>query len=391
MVSADIFADPISTAPPPPQIKHRGDHPVARLGVNAKAPLQTNVFYVNMALGSQSSPVYLHPYSVYWAKGGGATKSWGIAISHYEASQRVFGEAGPSGAASYYANPVGIQSICLGATELGSTTALTTEQMGSFHTLISLRQNKQAQPVMQVPLLQGLSAITATYNGGHPLIQTGLQWKTVTKANRQPKPGIDKYKFTLTDGHVWYMYAKHSKGQPLDLQVLDGGSSKSKGEFYGIIQIAKAPEGSEAILDAACGAYPTAMMISGTAQGAKGTYSFNYRKEGLADTKLLLYSLPHHVSSFDAATKQAMTSLKLQTPTKGIATAVSADKWTMEEPRLPISMAFKPWSPEKGTVNSLPENAKAIIMKVAEQEAAQDFDKQANQDSMYFSGKVRSA
>src|SRR6266566_3590330 len=111
MACSNLFANPVDTKPPPPQIKRRDDHPVPRLGITQAAALETNKFYANFFLGSQSCPTYLHPYSVAWAKGKGTAGSWGIAISHVEAHQRVYGPAGPTGAASYYANPIGIQSI----------------------------------------------------------------------------------------------------------------------------------------------------------------------------------------------------------------------------------------------------------------------------------------
>ncbi len=83
-----------------------------------------------------------------------------------------------------------------------------------------------------------------------------------------------------------------------------------------------------------------------------------------------------------------MTTLQLQTTTKGVATAVLANSWTMVEDRLPISMAFMPWSPQRGTIRNLSAAAKATIYKIAQQEVSQNMSQQSNQNSMYFSGKV---
>jgi len=386
--SSDIFADPIGTGPPPPQIKQRKDHPAPRVGINAKGPLQTNKFFSNFFMGKQTSPAYLHPYSVYWAKGSGDTKSYGLAISQIEANQRVFGETGPNGAARYFANPSGIQHLCLSASELGAKTVLTTDQMSAFMGQISFRPKEGAEPCVQFHMLQGSGFITAIYSNCQPVLETAIGWKTVTKATVQPKPGIDKYKLILNNGQTWLVYARPSKGNPLDLQVANAHLAGAKGAFTGIVQVAKDPGQGEAVYDKACGAYPTDMALSGSVQGARGTYSFKWKKGGDLNAKLVMFALPHHVSSFDAATKAGATPVKLQTTTKGIATAFLGDEWTMVEDRLPISMAFKPWSPEKGTINSIPDAAKAVIREVALREAAQDVSKQSDQNSMYFSGKV---
>ncbi len=298
MASADIFADPIATRPPPAVIGQRPDHPAPRLGIASKAPHQTNKFYANFFLGSQTAPTYLHPYAVSWAKGGGVAASWGIAISHVEASQRVYGAEGPSGAAAYFINPVGIQSLCLSAVELGNTTALTTDRLMASSVLVSLQVKPGGAPLVQFPLVQGQGFVTAKYNAATPLIQTGVFFRTVTKASKQPKPGFVKYKMLLEDGHTWLLYAQATKGDPLDLQVVSNGIARAKGPFTGIIQVAKDPVGGggEAMYDQTCGAYPTDVALSGTTQGMRGTYTFAFQKAGLANTNLLMFGLPHHVS-----------------------------------------------------------------------------------------------
>ncbi len=101
-----------------------------------------------------------------------------------------------------------------------------------------------------------------------------------------------------------------------------------------------------------------------------------------------MYALPHHTNSFDAATKAAVTGVQLQTTTKGIATAVLANQWTMVEPALPVTMNFAPYSPMKGSVATLPEGAKSAIRAVAAKEISQNIMEQVNKESMYWSGKV---
>ncbi len=390
MVSSNIFADPIATTSPPANISKRKDHPVPRLGIAGTPPISTNKFYANFFLGTQTAPTFLHPYSVAWANGKGASGSWGLAVSHIDASQRVYGQVSPvTGAASYFINPVGIQSVCISAKELGSDTTLTTDLLTAHSVRVSLRPSSTTPAAIQFPLVQGSAFVTANFNGACPVIQTGVFFKTVTRATKEPKPGVIKFKLYLEDGSVWLLYAYNTKGAPLDLQVTNNGLAQGSGPFYGTLQVAKDPGNGEAMYDAASGAYPTGLVLSGTASGSKGTYTFSFTKAGIAGTTLAMFAIPHHQSSFDATTRANMTAVKLQTTTKGIAAAVVGDTWTMVEPSLPTNMGFVPWSSKVGSISTLSASTKAFIHNIATQEVSQNMLQQTNQDSMYFSGKVR--
>ncbi|KAK4148773.1 glycoside hydrolase [Chaetomidium leptoderma] len=389
MTARDIFADPISTDAPPASFARKQDHPVRRLGITANGPIETNKFHGNFYLGNQTSPTYLHPFSVAWARGQGAAGSWGLAVSHVDAKQRVYGQASPgTGAASYFINPIGIQSVCLSAKELGSDTALTTESLMDFSVQVNLRPNAQASPAVQFPLVQGSAFITAVYNGATPVMQTGVFYRTVTRTTTDPKPGVTKYKLHLEDGMTWLVYAYHTRGDPLDLEVVNNGLAQAKGPFYGIIQVTKDPGGGEEVYDKACGAYPTGVQLSGTVDGTRGTYRFCFKKAGMSGTTLAMFALPHHQSSFDDVTKGRMTNLKLQTTTKGIATAVVADSWTMVESNLPTNIGFLPWSPQAGTISAISDETKKLIRNIAQQEVSQNILEQTDLNSMYFSGKA---
>lgn len=390
--SDDIFDAPIATGAPPSSIGKRSDHPVARLGVQQRAPISTNKFFQNFFLGSQSSTTVLHPYSVAWAKGKGVAQSWGLAVSHIEAHQLAFGPTNAYGATSYFINPIGIQSLVLSAAGLGPSTSLTTTQLTDMSAVVQLRQSVKSAPVIQFPLVQGSAFITAEYSGGTPVIQTGVFFLSVTKANTQPRPGVTKYKIKLNDGKTWLLYAYSTSGSPLELQVVNNGLMRSKSTFSGTIQVAKDPGNGEALYDAACGQYATGVSLSGTAKGMHGAYSFGFKKAGLGGAPLLMFALPHHVQSFDTTTAAAVHSgLQLQTTTKGIATAVAANTWTMVEPRLPVSMSFVPWTNSKGHMSQLSDAVKSKILEVARSELSQDMGAQSNLNSMYYSGKVSSS
>lgn len=386
MVSANIF-QPVATDAPPAVIGQRSDHPVPRLGIQQTTPIETNKFYQNFFLGNQNAASWTHPYSVAWAKGAGASSSWGLAVSHVDADQRVFGSGDP---APYYINPAGIQSLVLSAAELGSTTTLTTDSLTQFSINVNLLANAgDASPAITFPLVQGMGFLTAIYNGGTPTIQSGVFFRTLTRISFTPKSGVTKYSIVLEDGKTWFLYAHAPSGASLELQVVSNGLIQASSNWNGVVQVAKNPCGSacEALYDDASGAYATTATLTGSVSGAAGSYSIAFSRAGRTDANLLMFALPHHVESFDGATKGAVTSLQLQTTTKGMATAVTADAWTLNE-QLPTNMDFAPWRPDTGSQSQLSDAAIAAIQEAAASEVSQDMDAQSNLDSFYFSGKA---
>lgn len=391
MVSKNIFAEPIDVKLPPSQIPTREDHPVPRKGISENGPLQTNKFYSNFFLEDQRCPTFTFPYSVAWAGGKGVTASWGMACSHTEASQRVFGQQKFNGASSYYLNPVGIHSIVISARELGRETALSIDSMTAFSARVHLSKDSESEPAISFPLVQGMAYITAQYSGATPLIQTGVFFKTMTRVTRDLKSDLAKFTFDLEDGSTWLVYAWRTRGHPLELKVVNNGLAESKNPFYGIIQVCKCPKNqeSEDLLDDGAGIYPVTMELSGTARGYEGSYSFNFDVDGHQTGNLYMYALPHHVESFDRQTERRIQrEAQLQSTTKGLATLVRGNRWTMLESAMPVDMSFAPWDPEKGSIEKLSDHAKGIIHAAAAKEVAQNMIAQSNLDSMYFSGKV---
>ncbi|RFU75339.1 glycoside hydrolase family 81 [Trichoderma arundinaceum] len=391
MASRNIFSEPIDVRLPPPQISTRHDHPVPRKGIQENAPLQTNKFYSNFFLEDQRCPTFTFPYSVAWAGGRGVTASWGMACSHTDASQRVFGKEKFNGASSYYLNPVGIQSIVLSAKELGRETTLTIDSMTAFSARVHLSPDSDSPPAISFPLVQGMAYITAQYNGVVPIIQTGVFFKTMTRVTRNLKSHLAKFTFNLEDGSTWLVYAWRKRGDPLELRVVNNGLAEARNPFYGVIQVCKCPQNqdSEDFLDDGAGIYPVTVELTGTARGYEGSYSFHFDVDGHPTGNLYMYALPHHIDSFDRDTeRRVQREAQLQSTTKGLATLVRGNRWTMVEPSMPIDMAFAPWDPEKGSVERLSHHAKSIIRAAAAREVAENMIAQSNLDSMYFSGKA---
>ncbi|KAL8630810.1 hypothetical protein Q9189_003479 [Teloschistes chrysophthalmus] len=364
-------------------------------------PLATNKFYANFFLGSQHQGVWTHPYSLTWSKGTGYAQSWGMTISHLDANQRVFGPPNsdvPGNPAKYFINPLAIQSIILSAAELGSSTVLTMDSLQAFSVNANLLPYPGSLSKITFPLLQGMAFVTGVYSKLQPVIQSSVLFRSVSSAANS-SIGIFKYVIVLEDGKQWLLYATPSNGQDPQFSLVSQTKILGTPNWFGYIQVAKNPAGSpgEYVYDNSAGVYPVAADLTASKSAQTGTYQFQWKKAGLTSRDappLLMFALPHHVESFGGTTPYGLTALRLQTTTKGTASGVIADSWTLVEPSLPVDMGFSPWdgSLPLGTRSAKPlsSRALAIIKAVAASEIQQDMDSQTNLNSMYFSGKALS-
>ncbi|KAK3504144.1 glycosyl hydrolase family 81-domain-containing protein [Neurospora crassa] len=420
----DLFSTPISPdLSIPKSIPSQPNHPAPRKGIKQSqeggtTAIPTNKFHANFFLGSQSSSVWTHPYSLQWAKGQGSSGAWGLAVSHADASQRIFGEQDPngSGAARWFGSPVGRADVVLSeqGLEKGNATGgveLMTQDVKEQSVRVQLVAGGDVK--LEAPVVQGMGMVTALYKQGTPVIKSGVGWKMVTKAMGVVKTGVVKYRLVMEDGATWLLYATGGdvsaikRGEPggLELEVQGNNVAVAKGSFTGMVQVAKLLGGAngtegvadaEKLYDAACGTYATGVELSGSVDGKVGRYTFNFQKEGLStNSSLFMFALPHHQASFSGDTaSKVVPSVKLDTTTKGVAVAVVGDQWTMEEDvSKPISMGFVPWTPETGSVKTISDSAKEYIKTVAQKELlgtsqGQDILNQTDQPSMYFGGKA---
>jgi endo-1,3(4)-beta-glucanase len=371
-------------------------HPVPRTGISANitTPIGTNKFYAGLFLADQTDSVWTHPYSIRWAKGVDNIKSWGMAITHIERSQVTYGPGNP---AQYYVNPIGIDSLVFSAAEFGSSTVLTTDNHEAFSVNAHLAPSAGAAPLLTMPLVQGMGFVTAIYSSGTPLIQSGVFFKALSPLS--VNNGISKTTATLQDGTQWVIYVipSNAKSSP-NIILNDSQTVQISSGFSGIIQIAKLAGGDSAagVYDSSAGAYAVAGAVSGTivsqfTVSTTGTttasYSLFWTKQGDTSKTLIMFALPHHVQSFDGTTGALKTNITLQTTTKGIATGLLADSWTMIE-QLASNMTFAPYSPTSGSATSLPAAAVSLIAQTAAEELGEDISAQTNLDTMYFSGKA---
>lgn len=319
-----------------------------------------------------------------------------MAVSHVDADQRAYGpqnHALPGSPVQYFINPIGIQSIILSATELGPDTVLTTDHSNATSVNANLLPRADSPARIIFPLVQGMGFVTGVYTSLQPAIQSSVFFRNVDSVPSS-RPFVFKYRIALEDGKIWLLYAMPSNGQDPQLSLVSSTMLQGLREWSGIIQVAKNPAGSagEMGYDRSAGVYATTATITGSTSGSTGTYQIQWAKAGITftQTQLLMYALPHHIQSFGNGVPIIKTSIQLQTSTKGMATAIIADGWTLVEPSLPTDIGFAPWSPSRGSMSDLSAAALDIINQTAHAEINQDMYAQTDLDSMYFSGKALS-
>jgi endo-1,3(4)-beta-glucanase len=87
--SDDIFTPIRTRFKVPDVIPQFPNHPVTPKGIldPPHLPIQTNKFYSNWLHGSQTCPVWTHPYALSVEQGWRPVQNWGMAVSHTEAWQ----------------------------------------------------------------------------------------------------------------------------------------------------------------------------------------------------------------------------------------------------------------------------------------------------------------
>lgn len=317
-----------------------------------------------------------------------------MAVSQTEPDKVVFGPNNseiPGNPASYYINPIGIQSMVLSAAELKESTVLTADNPKAFSANAVLRPHSGSKQSITFPVLQGMAFVTGVYSNMELLVQSSVFFNKVVTAG-SPRSGIFKYQATMEDGTYWLIYVTPDNGKSPDLKLESNSTLHGPRGFSGTVQVAKNPSGDsgEKLFDNSAGVYAVEAAVSGSLTGSTGQYSLAWTKagKGANSAPLMMFALPHHVESFDNSTKGRMTDIHLRTTTKGNATAVVGEKWKMIEDDLPIGMGFNPWTTSHGNVKEISTAAQQVITKVAPTELGQDMESQTDLNSMYFSGKA---
>jgi endo-1,3(4)-beta-glucanase len=236
-----------------------------------------------------------------------------------------------------------------------------------------------------------MSFITGGYRNATPIIQCpDSGFRSIS-----PPISVDKstkYRVQDNRGRNWVVYVSPVITVPYDataFRQIDKNTLVGPSGFEGTIQLAKvaSDDDSDRIYDKAAGSFVVEAVLTGSVTDSRGVYSLNYTKIGNAP--LLMFILPHHIQSLDPDLKPQVTKLQLRTTTKGMATAIWADRLTFIEPNLPTTMGFGPWTPTLGAAKvRYHQGTLDLVAVTAEQDLRRAMAEQTPPDSMYYAGKT---
>jgi endo-1,3(4)-beta-glucanase len=269
---------------------------------------------------------------------------------------------------------------------------LTTDTHLPFSVNINLNHvDASYEPKITFPIVQGMSFVTGGYRNATPIVQCpGDGFTSITGPFAVSKS--TKYKIVDNDKRNWLLYINPVPRLPFDPKAFaawDQWNFVGPSFFKGTLQIAKNPLGDqgEALYDKAASTFVTEAKITGTVNEARGQYAFDYTKVG--GSPLLVFILPHHLQSLEPNLRPLVTKLQLRTTTKGMATAIWAERLSFIEPNLPLSMGFAPWHPSTGTTRQRYSSpVLRAMLQAAEHDLQIALTERTSPDSMYYAGKT---
>lgn len=376
----DIFETKLSTKAPL-NIFTETEHPVQIPNLNPKQnPVETNKFYGNMLLGSQTLPVWTHPYSVWYSKD---IESLGLAVSYIKSSEKVLG---PGSIPQYYFSPVGIKSVVFSASEFLDPFNMNITINDPKHMSAQVNIGISDTQYMWTPLIQGMGFVSTVYYNMTPRLISaiGIQLLTQLPSYRY---GIQKFHMLLENGVTWTLYISNSQGVPLVFNMINGHTYASTTRVLQcLIQIvaSNSPE-----LDSAAGCFPVGCQLSSKKSDINYDYSFEYELNGLSNSGgTLLYALPHHVDTFTENMSKQQINSQLDSTVCGTMNAYITNRFEMKVAQ-PTNLNFQPFTTLPGREG--PKFSSEQLSKIrtaAATEVEGDVISESNLDSMYFAGKM---
>lgn len=389
-----LFAALTNTDNIPPQFPHK-PHPLKPKDNNGNQPIETNKFYANMLLDDRNLYTFPFPYSVWWT-GTNVNGFCGLAVSHEDATSRVFGPDANASPCEFFFSPTGVMSVCLGA-HWGGSPSFSTNSWGPMSVNAVLSYNSSH---VQFPIASGMGFVTGVYTGLAPIVSSQVGFKSVTTAVIV-RQGITRVNALLENNTTWSIYVSTPSGSAATITQTDSQHITVNSTESGlVVQVAKLGDTNwQAVIDSAAGAYPTQVTLSGgvTSDYKVATYRLNYNLAGSSTGGgTLLYAAPHHVASFTSTMNGRVTGYYLNSPTMGMLRLCVATLFEMYE-QLPRDIGFLPWYQAKpvGDSNFSHSNFSGadidLLVSAAEAETNYvDITSATNLSSMYFSGKVMS-
>lgn len=261
LVSKDLF-DSIDTNEPPSVFARQANPLDLVSGVdNNGSPYETNKFYTNLMVGTQNSPAFVYPYTMWKYQSG----HYGFAVQHTTKSQYAFGNYDSAGNAQYLVNPLYIASLIFSADSFSSSSfIMEVSDMTVSSAKVNLN-NGNSSSYIEIPLVQGMGFSTGIYHGAlTPVINSGVGISSlVQEDSNELAQGILKYRVTLLNNVSWLIYVTVPDGcttSDIEFTVTDTYTIKGSAYLDGlIIQLAVAPEeaAQDIFYDQAAGMYVT--------------------------------------------------------------------------------------------------------------------------------------
>lgn len=378
----------------PPTVFDRSPNPMSLAdGVSNDGPIQTNKFYTNLIVGSQESPAFVYPYSL-WKY---TSSSYGFAVQHTTVDQYSYGGYDSSGNAEYLVNPLGIAHVVFSASNFDSSMTMQVDEMTLSSTRVVLSESNDSSNYLEIPLVQGMGFATGIYHGSlNAKIGSSVGFNTiVSESSSNLAQGILKYRITLLNGVTWLCYVigpDDLTSTDFSLEVSSEYEIKASASVDGlIIQLAVAPSETdyEVFYDQAAGMYVTNFKLQGVSDGSTATYEFSYTTQGeSASGSTMIFALPHHESSFSDIMQDYYTGIQLASTTKGVMNGYLTTSLQFST-SLNRQISWLPWSSQLGS--NLLEYSKEqlqLLAEVANSELQVSISESISGLNTYYLGKV---
>ena len=288
---------PLATTPPNfTALNHSA--PPGGLWADDTAPLPTNAWWQNLALGGGGFTVNTLPYMV-----------------QAHADGLRFGMPGKVVDPNYIFTTY-TENLSFRAAQ--GLAPRTVTDHGPLHVSLAWGSGSGS---MHTDLVRGQAYMTMHYNGLTPRIGTVHAITGLNGGSASQTVTDSRFEVQLNNGQTWVLYAS----SPITLS-LSGGALQASSTFTGSLRAALLDVASESTLDAHAGRIPTGGTVGATAQNDVGTLTFDWETTGAGP--LLMMALPHHLDVLQGAS----TTGVVRNTIKGDMVGISGLTWTMEEP-----------------------------------------------------------
>lgn len=294
------LATPFSTDPTPFASRPGQQAPTA-FWASTTAPLPTNTFWENMALGAGENRVDFLPYQI---------------------------KAVPEGLAVANASPVNT-ATSISVPDLKQFVLSTYPQPFAGHVVQSMDlfsvtlQYSAPGGTMTAPLVQGMPYVTVDYAGLQPYLIPGTY--SISSINGETTAGVvtgTRFELALSDGSTWLVYTS----APTTWNWTSGNMAATA-SFTGTLRLANVPTpAAAAVLDSHAGAVPRGASLEVSLACDVATVRFAYSVTGTGP--LLLAAMPHHLARLVSPT---LTTLTFETMS-GTLMGVEGNTWTLSIP-----------------------------------------------------------